>query len=207
MRIASSIMYMLASSTLVEALQITPQLHPVSSRLALAHRSAPLLAIVEDTPKDAWFDRFVLLRPSGCDECKIDEECAVEPHELGTTCETERVPGTLRTVIFSSLFCVLVAIPVLLANPAVLPKLVEVCTPLRLCGHARFLLTQLPFFSIRTGGRNISLYSRTGSMSTIYLEPVDTLSHEGRRLSQAAPVAARMIRMIPSGGMKDGRHD
>ena len=99
--------------------------------------STPLVAILEEPPKDDWFQRFVLLRPQGCDECTVDNECAVEPHELGPTCETERVPGTLRTFIFSSIFCCLVAIPLLLANPAVLPKLLEVCSRLPSSAHLR----------------------------------------------------------------------
>ena len=76
--------------------------------------------------REAW-DKFILLRPSGCDECAIDDDTCMDDrkHELGTTCQTERVPGTLRTALFSSLLCSLIALPILLTNEAVMGKLLE----------------------------------------------------------------------------------
>jgi hypothetical protein len=43
----------------------------------------------------------------------------------GTTCDTERVPGTLRTIVLSSVLCTLVAVPALMANPSVVEKILE----------------------------------------------------------------------------------
>lgn len=76
---------------------------------------------------DAW-SKYVLLRPSSC---QLDEDGDIGPseaHPLGATCETERIPGTLRTIIFSSVVCVIMGLPLLLANPVVLPKVVELAT-------------------------------------------------------------------------------
>lgn len=39
-----------------------------------------------------------------------------------------RVPGTARTILFSSLFCLLVSLPYILTQPAVMVKLVELAT-------------------------------------------------------------------------------
>lgn len=77
----------------------------------------------------AWSE-FVLLRPTA-DECEIEEAFEGssfefhKSHVVGTSCDTERVPGTMRTIIICSVLCTLVAIPTLMANPAVLEKLLE----------------------------------------------------------------------------------
>ena len=84
----------------------------------IARAASPLLF---DDLNDLW-TRYVLLRPDGCD---LEED--VPPHPLGTTCETSRTPGTLRTVVLCCVLCTLAAIPALLANPLVLPRLIEVC--------------------------------------------------------------------------------
>ena len=135
----SGVITIMALASITSAFQLVdqPRVAPhmmARNRFTGAFREVPVIfpvtMIAPETDSDNWFDRLVLLRPSGCDECAADDDqCAVEPHVLGTTCETERVPGTLRTTIFSSLLCILIAIPLLLANPAVLPKLVEVSTP------------------------------------------------------------------------------
>ena len=76
-------------------------------------------------PDDAW-NKYVLLRPS---TCELDEDGTVERHPVsGATCETQRTPGTFRTVIFSSIVCFIMGFPLLLANPVVLPRLIEAAT-------------------------------------------------------------------------------
>ena len=77
----------------------------------------------------AWSE-YVLLRPPP-DECEVEqafEGTSFEFHRshlVGTSCETKRVPGTVRTFIISSVLCTLIALPVLMANPAVVEKLLE----------------------------------------------------------------------------------
>ena len=57
-------------------------------------------------------NKYVLLRPP---DFKDDERSGWDA----------RTPGTARTILFSSLFCTLVALPYILTQPAVLVKLVE----------------------------------------------------------------------------------
>ena len=79
--------------------------------------------------RDVWSE-FVLLRPPA-DECEVEQAfngTAFEfhaNHVAGTTCDTERVPGTLRTIVLSSVLCTLVAVPALMANPSVVEKILE----------------------------------------------------------------------------------
>ena len=79
--------------------------------------------------RDAWSE-FVLLRPPA-DECEVEQAfngTAFEfhaNHVAGTTCDTERVPGTIRTIVMSSVLCTLVAVPALMANPSVVEKILE----------------------------------------------------------------------------------
>lgn len=78
---------------------------------------------------NAWSE-FVLLRPPA-DECEVEQAfngTAFEfhaNHVAGTTCDTERVPGTIRTIVMSSVLCTLVAVPALMANPSVVEKILE----------------------------------------------------------------------------------
>ena len=67
--------------------------------------------IMNDFFEDAWA-KYVLLRPNG-DDSEDRKGWAA------------RTPGTARTILLSSLFCVLVALPVLLTNPVVLTRLLE----------------------------------------------------------------------------------
>ena len=84
--------------------------------------------------QDAW-SRYVLIRPgmtfqelkrsstsSLSLECVTDLECALD----------SRVPGTVRTVVLTHVLCFLVAIPALLTNEHVFPKLVELAAIARL---------------------------------------------------------------------------
>merc|ERR1719231_456584 len=60
---------------------------------------------------DAW-NRYVLLRPEG--------------RRNDLTGWAARTPGTARTILISSTFCLIVAVPSILANPAVLIRLIEI---------------------------------------------------------------------------------
>lgn len=64
--------------------------------------------------EEAWA-KYVLLRPGmSYDELR---ESTLNP-------ET-RTPGTVRTIFLTSFLCILVAIPYVLTNPAVFPRLIE----------------------------------------------------------------------------------
>ena len=65
------------------------------------------------SPVDDMMNKYVLLRPP---DFKDDERSGWDA----------RTPGTARTILFSSLFCMLVALPYILTQPAVLVKLVEI---------------------------------------------------------------------------------
>ena len=74
------------------------------------------------SPLVNWWAKYVLLRP----------EMGIEELKNSTSLRTakewswnERTPGTARTIIISTLLVGLFAIPALLANPYVLPKLIE----------------------------------------------------------------------------------
>lgn len=79
--------------------------------------------------RDVWSE-FVLLRPPA-DECEVEQAFNGTDfefhanHVVGTTCDTERAPGTLRTIVLSSVLCTLVAVPALMANPSVVEKILE----------------------------------------------------------------------------------
>lgn len=64
------------------------------------------------SPVDEIMSKYVLLRPKDFDN----------EDRSGWNART---PGTARTILFSSLFCLLVALPYILTQPAVLVKLVE----------------------------------------------------------------------------------
>ena len=69
----------------------------------------------------AW-SRYVLLR----DEWSMDElRNATRLRTARQWTWEERTPGTARTIILSSCFVLLAAIPAILSNPAVLPKILE----------------------------------------------------------------------------------
>jgi hypothetical protein len=72
--------------------------------------------------ENAW-RRYVLLRP----DMSMDE--LRESTRLRTAKEwswADRTPGTVRTIALSSMLLMLVAIPAILANPLVLPRLFEI---------------------------------------------------------------------------------
>lgn len=74
-----------------------------------------------DTVQDAWA-RYVLLRPGmGFDDLKNSTKLRT----ARTWSWQERTPGTARTLVLSVAFVSLFALPVLLANPAVLSVLLE----------------------------------------------------------------------------------
>ena len=68
---------------------------------------------------DVWA-RYVLLRP-GMSYREL-KEATLKRNQLDPR---ERIPGTARTVVLTHLACFLFAVPVVLSNEAVLPKLVE----------------------------------------------------------------------------------
>ena len=71
--------------------------------------------------RGAW-SRYVLLR----DEWSMDElRNATRLRTARQWTWEERTPGTARTIILSSCFVLLAAIPAILSNPAVLPKILE----------------------------------------------------------------------------------
>lgn len=98
------------------------------------------VSVTMEAADEVW-SRYILLRPSP-DECALEEreDGGESRHVLGTTCGTERKPGTLRTFLFSSVLCLLVAVPVLLTSPLIFPMLIEVSTPwcpciICICAH------------------------------------------------------------------------
>jgi len=101
-------------------------------RVATKSGFHPLHPVAVATNDPHFWSEYVLLRPSEStcqNSCEVDQpDCADDicRHVLGATCETKRVPGTLRTLIFSTLVCGLCAIPFLLSNPLVFPRLLEV---------------------------------------------------------------------------------
>merc|ERR1711990_639626 len=73
--------------------------------------------------EDAWA-RFVLLRPGmDVDEFRKSTELTRTPAN-GWSWEG-RTPGTVRTILITSATLCLFAIPVLVTNPLVLPRLLE----------------------------------------------------------------------------------
>ena len=98
---------------------------------ACALRSQPLAMSSTDSRgglQEAWA-RYVLLRP-GMTFDELKSTTLRQPTEQFTpTLDTsKRTPGTVRTVLFSSLLVFLAAVPALMQNPAVLVKLIELAS-------------------------------------------------------------------------------
>ena len=89
---------------------------------AAPHRvRAALAPLVMEEPKLSWWQelwaRYVLIRPGMTfDELK---DSTLNPLD-------KRTPGTVRTILLTSLLVSLAAIPYVLTNPAVLPRLIEI---------------------------------------------------------------------------------
>ena len=96
---------------------------PHAARPSVQSRSVSLAMGEGDSNwlKDAWA-KYVLIRPEmGMDDLRNSTT-------LRTAKEWEwetRTPGTLRTIVISTFVVCLFAIPALLANPLILPKLLE----------------------------------------------------------------------------------
>ena len=71
---------------------------------------------LEALRRNAAWNKYVLIRPEGAQD------------DGARTGWAARTPGTTRTIIFSSVFCAVAAIPYALANPAVLVRLIEIST-------------------------------------------------------------------------------
>ncbi len=69
---------------------------------------------LEALRRNAAWNKYVLLRPEGT--------------QADAKGWAARTPGTTRTILFSSVFCAVAAIPYALANPAVLVRLIEIST-------------------------------------------------------------------------------
>ena len=128
---------MLAAVLLAPAMAMALVPTTVGNRYSPAHAirprrvEAPITARLLDVNK-LWAE-YVLLRPTA-DECEIKDafegttfELSKAPqHGFGADCQTARTPGTLRTAVFSTFLCLLIAVPVLVSNPLVVQKLLEV---------------------------------------------------------------------------------
>lgn len=82
---------------------------------------AALAPPVMEAPKQPWWEelwsRYVLIRPGMTfDELKDSTRNPLE----------KRTPGTMRTILITSALISLAAIPYVLTNPAVLPRLIEI---------------------------------------------------------------------------------
>lgn len=94
---------------------------PHTMRRSTASRgSAPLAKKRDDGPwSDAWA-KYVLLRP-GMTYSEL-KAATLQRNKLSAK---DRIPGTYRTVILTHAICFIAAIPALLTNEEVFPKLVE----------------------------------------------------------------------------------
>ena len=82
---------------------------------------AALAPLVMEAPKLPWWQelwsRYVLIRPGMTfDELKDSTRNPLD----------KRTPGTVRTILLTSLLVSLAAVPYVLTNPAVLPRLIEI---------------------------------------------------------------------------------
>eukprot|EP00966_Prymnesium_polylepis_P102904 2383777-Prymnesium_polylepis.2 len=92
----------------------------VSARRAPAPRAGFL--------EDAWA-KYVLLRPGMTyDELKESTLRSTTEQFKPTLDKSKRTPGTVRTVLLSSVVVCLAAVPALAQNPAVLAKLIELAS-------------------------------------------------------------------------------
>mmetsp|Transcript_161326 Transcript_161326/g.297581 ORF Transcript_161326/g.297581 Transcript_161326/m.297581 type:complete len:219 (+) Transcript_161326:126-782(+) len=86
--------------------------------------------------EDAW-QKYVLIRP-GMTFKELQNSTKLRTYQYWTW--ENRTPGTARTLVITSVVLILAAIPVLLTNPAVFPKLIE------LAALSRAGVTPLEFF-------------------------------------------------------------
>merc|ERR1712086_799431 len=79
----------------------------------------------------ATWQRYVLIRP-GMTFQELRARTQLQGASFKVPNLDARAPGTLRTIFLTHLICFPAAIPALLSNPQVLPKLIEIASLSRL---------------------------------------------------------------------------